>query len=591
MKRSVVLLAGGLAVATVFAWFIRRRRAKEAARRQSTNHNFQSHIKLEASMNKRDERGKIMWRADGLIPRSDGRKNYRKKETERREELRKESGNDGPPSHKSDEMEVPTHNVTVCMDQNENTVAVAGDSLYVQPQRAADPHGHAHLSLICNEQSVNDTRASPQPRVQLESEDNEQTVSCSHNFEPSICSESVIMDQNENTVNPSLVMRPRDTEVLHEREDRTESHDEVGFMELQNNMNLRKCLFSSVDVTLEGQKECEMYHIYEFEVPNTLVGLLIGVRGKTIKELSVRNEVVISIRPHHISSKMETHQIYSVEGGRDNINKCMRMLRRRFPADRFPDLNLQPVLPPPIPLPAHYDAKPTQLMLPEGVRCEVVVCSIVDAGHFFVQQPTHPSFESLHRLNFYMLAVYNTAIGIPELPRPCGPGLLCAAPANCGWYRAVTISYYEEHDEVLIRFIDYGGYSRLPRCDLRQIRTDFMSLPFQATECYTAHVEPADGSLCWSDAATNIFGTLTTGRTVEAFVVGYSAEDFTPFVELFCKDGRNMVVRVDRVLLEAGLAKLADPSKLVHVQAKRLHSRLDAAPLKSSHFDAADVQS
>lgn len=54
-------------------------------------------------------------------------------------------------------------------------------------------------------------------------------------------------------------------------------------MELQNNMNLRKCLFSSVDVTLEGQKECEMYHIYEFEVPNTLVGLLIGVRGKTIK--------------------------------------------------------------------------------------------------------------------------------------------------------------------------------------------------------------------------------------------------------------------------------------------------------------------
>uniref|UniRef100_F1LF23 KH domain-containing protein n=1 Tax=Ascaris suum TaxID=6253 RepID=F1LF23_ASCSU len=112
-------------------------------------------------------------------------------------------------------------------------------------------------------------------------------------------------------------------------------------------------------------------------------------------------------------------------------------------------------------------------MLPEGVRCEVVVCSIVDAGHFFVQQPTHPSFESLHRLNFYMLAVYNTAIGILELPRPCGPGLLCAAPANCGWYRAVTISYYEEHDEVLIRFIDYGGYSRLPRCDLRQIRLVF----------------------------------------------------------------------------------------------------------------------
>lgn len=49
-------------------------------------------------------------------------------------------------------------------------------------------------------------------------------------------------------------------------------------------------------------------------------------------------------------------------------------------------------------------------------------------------------------------------------------GLLCAAPANCGWYRAVTLAYYEAEDEVLIRFVDYGGYSRLPRCDLRQIR-------------------------------------------------------------------------------------------------------------------------
>lgn len=44
------------------------------------------------------------------------------------------------------------------------------------------------------------------------------------------------------------------------------------------------------------------------------------------------------------------------------------------------------------------------------------------------------------------------------------------APASGGWYRAVTVIYYEDQDEVLVRFVDYGGYSRIPRADLRQIR-------------------------------------------------------------------------------------------------------------------------
>lgn len=38
-----------------------------------------------------------------------------------------------------------------------------------------------------------------------------------------------------------------------------------------------------------------------------------------------------------------------VRGKREEINKCLSMLRHRFPPGRFPELNLQPVLPPPIP--------------------------------------------------------------------------------------------------------------------------------------------------------------------------------------------------------------------------------------------------
>lgn len=48
------------------------------------------------------------------------------------------------------------------------------------------------------------------------------------------------------------------------------------------------------------------------------------------------------------------------------------MIRRRFPPSRYPDLNLNPLLPPPIPSPnAPWGAGMTQLNLPEGVTVEV----------------------------------------------------------------------------------------------------------------------------------------------------------------------------------------------------------------------------
>ncbi|MCP9259088.1 Tudor domain protein [Dirofilaria immitis] len=308
----------------------------------------------------------------------------------------------------------------------------------------------------------------------------------------------------------------------------------------------------------------EVRSIYEFEIPNTLVGLIIGIKGKTIKELCLRTEVKMIIRPHHTSGKLETHQICAVEGSRENINRCLRMMRRRFPAARFPELNLRPVLPPPFPdLPAAlYATRPIQLTLPEGERCRVICSAVIDVGHFFLQQPQNPTYNALQRLDYYMLGVYMQSAGVPDLPRPVDVDKLCVAPAFDGWYRAVTLNYYQEEDEVMVRYVDYGGYGRLPRSDLRQIRTDFMTLPFQATECYLAHVMPADGTTKWSDEAQELFQSLTQGRALECYVVGYHIEDSRPFVEIFTTDENNRVDRIDSVLLDANLAKAWDPSKV-----------------------------
>lgn len=61
-----------------------------------------------------------------------------------------------------------------------------------------------------------------------------------------------------------------------------------------------------------------------------------------------------------------------------------------------------------------------QLTLPELVGCEVSVSCGISPGHFFLQQPTHPSYSSLNQLDLYMLSLYSRGgQTIPELPKPC----------------------------------------------------------------------------------------------------------------------------------------------------------------------------
>jgi A-kinase anchor protein 1 len=63
-----------------------------------------------------------------------------------------------------------------------------------------------------------------------------------------------------------------------------------------------------------------------------------------------------------------------------------------------------------------------------------------------------------------------------------------------GWYRAQIMASHEAEsvDECDIKYVDYGGYSRVSSLLLKQIRSDFMTLPFEAIECYLANITPLD---------------------------------------------------------------------------------------------------
>lgn len=104
-----------------------------------------------------------------------------------------------------------------------------------------------------------------------------------------------------------------------------------------------------------------------------------------------------------------------------------------------------------------------------------------------------------------MNACYSQAES-PLLPTPITENTLCAAYSVHAWYRAIVLSSDTETDTSYVKFLDYGGFAYVENSKLRQIRGDFMLLPFQAAECMLANVKSLNGELlyCYSAGVTVI---------------------------------------------------------------------------------------
>nr|CAD7612341.1 unnamed protein product [Timema genevievae] len=186
-----------------------------------------------------------------------------------------------------------------------------------------------------------------------------------------------------------------------------------------------------------------------------------------------------------------------------------------------------------------------QLQLLEGVSNDVYLSSLVSTTHFFLQQPLHPTFPALNSLNACMNICYSEPTA-PPLPTPVKVSVICVAPTMGGWYRAMVVSVDEENDTCDVKFVDYGGYQTVENSALRQIRSDFMMLPFQATECYLANVSPVGGVEAeWSKESLIAVEELTHGQMLQAQLCGYS-DDGVPVVYLYSIQGTQLARSVDR---------------------------------------------
>ncbi|KAJ2952726.1 hypothetical protein O0L34_g7076 [Tuta absoluta] len=293
--------------------------------------------------------------------------------------------------------------------------------------------------------------------------------------------------------------------------------------------------------------------IHQFIIPQTLVGLLIGKHGSFVTQIKAKTGASVYVRRHPDSVKQK---ICAVEGTQGEIEAALEMIKEKFPEKRFPNFSLQEIS-------AELYQKlapliPEFLQLVESVNNDTIMTCLVSAGHFFLQQPLHPTFPSLHALHRLMAATYQNP-DVPSLPRPVKEGSICAAPTENNWYRAQVISTSEETDTSVVKLVDFGGYLTVDNDQLKQIRSDFMTLPFQATEALLAFVKPANNEAEWSGEALRIMAGLTAGQLLHAQVAGYD-ETGLPLVHLYLTLHPQQVIFLNRELVERGLAEWDVPA-------------------------------
>ncbi|KFO92975.1 hypothetical protein N320_05368, partial [Buceros rhinoceros silvestris] len=291
--------------------------------------------------------------------------------------------------------------------------------------------------------------------------------------------------------------------------------------------------------------------IWEIEVPKELVGRLIGKQGRFMSALRQASgaKIYVSKLPYFRDS-----QVCHIEGSMHQVETVLSLIGKKFK-----DLCLTNIyaLPPPAPLTLHSLLMTAWLFLPEGVTVEVIVANQVNAGHMFLQQHTHPTFHVLRSLDQQMYACYSQP-EIPTLPTPVEVGIICAAPGLDGaWLRAQVISYFEDTSEVELRYVDYGGYDKVKVDTLRQIRSDFLSLPFQGAEVLLDNVVPLPDEDHFSSEADTAVSEMTRGAVLVAQVTNYDSATGLPLIQLWNLMG-DEVVSINRTLVERGFAQWLD---------------------------------
>ncbi|KAM9837608.1 tudor and KH domain-containing protein isoform 2-T2 [Aulostomus maculatus] len=165
---------------------------------------------------------------------------------------------------------------------------------------------------------------------------------------------------------------------------------------------------------------------------------------------------------------------------------------------------------------------------------EVYVSASENPNHFWIQILGVRSIQ-LDKLTKEMNLFYNSCSSTRVETIVMGDIVAAPYRDHGTWNRARVLGVLAS-GLVDLYYVDFGDNGELPRDSLFRMRSDFLSLPFQAIECNLAGVRPK-GEV-WSEAALDAFEQLThcaSWRPLQAKLCSYSHSEISswPSVKLY----------------------------------------------------------
>ncbi|CAL1688069.1 unnamed protein product [Lasius platythorax] len=269
------------------------------------------------------------------------------------------------------------------------------------------------------------------------------------------------------------------------------------------------------------RKDNTVPSIYDFAIPQHLVGRLIGRHGSFLQSIRTKADVSIYVNDHPCDGD---HKICSIRGSVERINVALKMIRQKFPEKRFPEVTLEEIST----IPEVNEEVPCNiplirsLSLIGSVSNDVYVSHIVKPNWLFVQLSTHPSFHLLESLEESMTCWYNNT----ELPPSdvFNKGDYVAVNWNERWVRGYIEKLDPSGEKNIVRLVDHGGYWVLNNSQFKPLMMDYLSsLPFQAIEIFIAYIQPKNGE--WSTEAYNSAYLLCKSNGIGQAVIEYHIDD------------------------------------------------------------------
>ncbi|XP_029163809.1 tudor and KH domain-containing protein homolog [Nylanderia fulva] len=337
--------------------------------------------------------------------------------------------------------------------------------------------------------------------------------------------------------------------------------------------------------TVKDTMDDQLIESYELSVPHKACGRIIGKNGNTIQQIQKVSGAEIVVEKNVLSRDDERRVL--IRGTAKQIELAVTQINNKVREENETRIDLNDKL--------ATVAKETSLfelsfndnvnvnlsdiseisLSDDDVTTMEVYVSAVETPNVFWIHVVGPGNTALDDLVSKMTEYYNKEENREfHILKKVTVGQMVAAKFSCDnkWYRAEVIDIIKDSYEIY--FVDYGDLEVLSIDNVLELRTDMLSLRYQAVECSLANVKPRES--VWSSEACDTFAELVhvaQWKSLTAKVKGYkerplsygkSHEGFKesiPCIELYDKN-KDGIINIRNTLIELNIAQFEEEASL-----------------------------